>query len=184
MQVRRVVTGRGAAGTSIVTGIGPPPRSHAYQRVPGLTETLVWATDPAGAPASGQGSADDDPTPSVRSYVPAAGGTRLIWLQFPPDAVFADPAFDPVAARAEQLDASPGLAERFELDAPGMHATPTVDYAIVVDGELWLELDDGQETPLRPGDVVVQRGTRHAWRNHGTAPATLAVMLIGVDQQS
>lgn len=173
MDVRRVVTGRTPDGVSVVTESGPPPRRHAYAHVPGLVETLVWAHD--GAPNAG----GVDPTAATASYVPPPGGSRLIWLQFPPDAVFADPAFDPDAARAEQLGASPGLADRFEPDAPGMHATPTVDYAIVVQGELWLELDGGQETRLQPGDVVVQNGTRHAWRNHGAEPATLAVVLVG-----
>lgn len=178
MEVTRVVTGRDASGASIVVSTGPSPRSHAYAHVPGLVETLVWATgDDVEQPRGGS-----DPAVAARSYVPPVGGSRLIWLEFPPDSVLADPAFDPRAARAEQLDASPGLAERFEDGEPGMHATPTVDYAIVVHGELWLELDGGHETRLRVGDVVVQNGTRHAWRNHGTVPATLAVVLLGADQ--
>ena len=173
MGLRRVVTARDPSGASVIVSDGRPPRSHAYRTIPGLLEVLVWATD---GPA-GSGSAD--PTLVTASYVPPPGGTRLIWLRFPPDAVFDDPSFDGAAARAEQVAVSPGLAERFEPDAPGMHATPTVDYAVVIEGTLWLELDRGVETRLGPGDVVVQNGTRHAWRNHGNQPATLLVVLVG-----
>jgi quercetin dioxygenase-like cupin family protein len=60
-----------------------------------------------------------------------------------------------------------------------MHTTPTVDYAVVLDGEILLDLDAGQTTLLLPGDVVVQNGTRHAWRNPGSTPATIFVVLIG-----
>ena len=73
----------------------------------------------------------------------------------------------------ENLAVSPGLAERFEPD--GMHTTPTVDYAIVLDGEIWLELDEGRRRLLRQHDVVIQNGTRHAWRNKSDRTATLAV---------
>ena len=60
-----------------------------------------------------------------------------------------------------------------------MHTTDSVDYVLVLDGEAWLELDDGQVSHLRAGDVVVQNGTRHAWRNLGTEPVTLAVVQVG-----
>ena len=100
-------------------------------------------------------------------------------VRFPPDSVFAEPGFDPVAAGREQARHIPGLAERFEAENPGMHTTDTVDYDIVLDGEIWLELDDGAEAHLRQGDVAVQCGTRHAWRNKSARPATMAFVLIG-----
>ena len=64
-----------------------------------------------------------------------------------------------------------------EEDDPGMHTTPTIDYGIVLSGEIDLELDEG-EVHLQAGDVVVQRGTRHAWRNRGTEPCRIAFVLI------
>ena len=73
----------------------------------------------------------------------------------------------------------PGLGAHMEPGAPGMHTTATIDFEVVLDGEVWLELDDGEEVHLHAGDCVVQNGTRHAWRNHGSAPARLAVFLIG-----
>ena len=60
-----------------------------------------------------------------------------------------------------------------------MHKTNTVDYSVVYDGEMWLELDDGKTLHLNRGDVVVQNGTRHAWRNKGTKPVTMLFFLNG-----
>src|SRR2546430_6736350 len=60
-----------------------------------------------------------------------------------------------------------GLADHFEKEDPGMHKTNTVDYAVIYGGEMWLELDDGETLHLNRGDVVVQNGTRHVWRNKG-----------------
>ncbi|MET3229769.1 UNVERIFIED_ORG: hypothetical protein ABIC54_001943 [Burkholderia sp. 1263] len=173
LALRRIVTGHDASGASTVALDAPPPRSDAYRHIPGMVSRLVWATEPAQAiPFDGT-----DPTPAVATFVPAASGTRFLIVTFPPDSVFLAPDFDPQAAAAENLAISPGLAELFEED--GMHATPTVDYGIVLDGEIWLELDEGRAELLRKHDVVVQNGTRHAWRNKSGRPATLAFVLIG-----
>jgi mannose-6-phosphate isomerase-like protein (cupin superfamily) len=107
----------------------------------------------------------------------------LMIVTFPPDAGFMSPSFDPAAADAEQRIHVPGLAERFEAEAPGMHTTDTVDYDIVLDGEIWLELDDGAEVHLEQGDVVVQCGTLHAWRNKGSTTATMCFVLIGAERE-
>jgi mannose-6-phosphate isomerase-like protein (cupin superfamily) len=90
------------------------------------------------------------------------------------------PATADTAAAARELEEKlPGLAKYMEADAPGMHTTDTIDFEVVLDGEVWLELDDGKEVHLRPGDTVVQNGTRHAWHNRGTKPARLAVFITG-----
>jgi quercetin dioxygenase-like cupin family protein len=68
-----------------------------------------------------------------------------------------------------------------EPDDPGMHTTPTIDFEVVLSGEVILELDDGAEVTLRPGDTVVQNGTRHRWRNEGSDPAVLAVFICGAE---
>jgi quercetin dioxygenase-like cupin family protein len=73
----------------------------------------------------------------------------------------------------------PGLADTFERDGSKMHVTQTVDYAILLDGELWLELDDGETVHLSADDVVVQQATRHGWRNKGEHPATIAFVMLG-----
>ncbi|MDM0037855.1 cupin domain-containing protein [Variovorax sp. J22G21] len=173
LAIRRVVTGHDRVGASEVALDTRVPRTDAFQHIPGMVSRLVWASAPVpGLPFDGV-----DPTPAVADFVPAAGATRFLIVTFPPDSVFAAPDFDPAAAAAENLAISPGLAECFEPD--GMHATPTMDYGIVLDGEIWLELDEGRSTHLQRHDVVVQHGTRHAWRNKSERPATLAFVLIG-----
>ncbi|WP_298500291.1 cupin domain-containing protein [uncultured Maritimibacter sp.] len=100
-------------------------------------------------------------------------------VTFPPDAVFGSEGFDFERAGAEHAVLSPGLAETFEPDNPGMHRTPTVDYVAVLSGRVVLELDDGATVALGPGDTVVQQGTRHAWRNPFDEPVSIAVVLTG-----
>jgi len=66
-----------------------------------------------------------------------------------------------------------------EPGAPGMHTTATVDFEVVLSGQVTLELDDGASVTLGPGDTVVQNGTRHRWSNPGSVPVVIAVFLIG-----
>jgi uncharacterized cupin superfamily protein len=65
-----------------------------------------------------------------------------------------------------------------EPDNPGFHTTQTTDYVILLAGEVWLVVDEG-EVHLKPGDAVIQLGSRHAWQNRSTKPATLCVVLLG-----
>lgn len=176
--IRRIVTGHDRAGKAAVAIDSSPPRTNVFEHIPGMVSRLVWATPAAPVvPHDGQ-----DPTPAVTSIVPGVGESRFLVVTFPPDSVFGAADFDPAAAVRENLAVSPGLAELFEAD--GMHQTPTVDYAILLDGEIWLELDDGRAELLRPHDVVVQNGTRHAWRNKSGRPATLAFILIGAARRA
>jgi mannose-6-phosphate isomerase-like protein (cupin superfamily) len=115
----------------------------------------------------------------LKRPVPGPGGTSLHFLTFPPASVFSDPSFDGEAARDEALIRLRGLADYFEKEDPAMHKTNTVDYAVVYDGEIWLELDNGETVHLNRGDVVVQSGTRHAWRNKGARPVTMLFFLNG-----
>jgi uncharacterized cupin superfamily protein len=172
VDIRRVVTGHDPNGQAVVVSDGPAPRSHDFRHVPGMSSTLVWAT------AAAQPAGAADPTPGLASQLPGPGGTCFVIVRFPPDEVLA--GADPVAAAAEHLTASPGIAERFEPGTPGMHVTDSVDYVLVLDGTIWLDLDDGEPIRLGPGDTVIQNATRHAWRNLGDAPATLAVVHVGV----
>jgi hypothetical protein len=164
MKIRRVVTGLDASGRAAVVSDGPAPRSHDLVNVPGMSTSMLWATAP-GEPIRRDGS---DPTPGVRRQLPEPGGTCFLIIRFPSDSVFAAPSFDAAAASAERRIAFPGVAELLEPDNPGMHTTDSVDYVIVLDGDLWLELDNGQLTRLGPGDTVVQNGTRY--RRHPPRP--------------
>ncbi len=159
------------AGRSKVVSDRAAPRAHDFVHTPGMRQALVWATEP-GQPAA---ELDRDRSEEVPSLVPGPGGTRLFLIELPPRAALT--GVDPESA-AEAARVSPGMAELF--DEAGMHATPTLDYVIVVAGEVWLELDDG-ETRLRRGDVVVQVATRHAWSVRTSEPATIAVAMLGIE---
>jgi mannose-6-phosphate isomerase-like protein (cupin superfamily) len=171
---RRVVTGV-RNGKAVVVTDGPTPNAHVYESIPGMMTSVLYAT----AASASYPAIDDETAPPRGRLVPAPGETTLVIVTFPPDSVFGSPDFDPAAAGAEQYDFAPDFAERFELDNPGKHRTERIDYDIVLDGEIWLELDD-ETTHLSAGDVVVQCGTRHAWRNHGDRPATMCFVLVGV----
>src|SRR5262249_40429043 len=97
-----------------------------------------------------------------------------------PDSVTTPEDLDIPAAIEELMAALPGLAEAMEPDNPGMHTTDTVDFDVVMSGEVWLELDDGGEVHLKAGDCVVQNGTRHGWSNRTSKPCTIAVALLGM----
>jgi mannose-6-phosphate isomerase-like protein (cupin superfamily) len=166
-----IVDNRG--GKSQVVSEGQQP-SNAFSSVPGFDPAVIWGT--AAAPPLPWDRIDVAAASS--SVMPDAGGTRLWKVTFPPDSVMASPGFDPAQAGAEYSRRLPGLFEHFEADSPGMHTTPTIDYDIVLEGEITLELDDGKMVELKQGDIVVQFGTRHAWRNRGEKPATLIFVLI------
>jgi mannose-6-phosphate isomerase-like protein (cupin superfamily) len=175
MKLRRVVTGRDSAGRSGFIADGAPPKAHDFVHIRGMQVAQLWATIPMPTlPAKVV-----DPTSSQASILPSLGGTQFLVVAFPPDTVMQSADFDPVAAGAENQKHVPGLAERFEMENPGMHTTDSIDYGIVLDGEISLELDDGRIVHLQTHDVVVQNGTRHAWRNRGTKPAVMAFVLIG-----
>lgn len=171
---RRVVAYVDKRGKSRLAPSELAPRVAEYVATPGMRTSVLWATQ--GAPSLP--SKPDDPVPRLTSFHPSPEGSVFLTLTLPPDAVYASPDFDPVAAGKEQLKQAPGIADRMEPDAPGFHTTQTVDYVIVLAGEVWLVLDEG-ETRLSAGDTVIQLGSRHAWQNRTSAPATLAVVLMG-----
>ncbi|MGB4062505.1 MAG: cupin domain-containing protein [Azonexus sp.] len=174
---RRIVTGE-KNGRSIFVSDGPIPNSHDYQSVPGFQTALAWAT-----PLAPQLPYDGlDPTLAIESFIPAPDGTRMIIVQFPPDSIFESDAFNPEGAGQEYAKYLPGLAECFDSDGSGMHKTDSVDYDIILSGELWLELDDGEVRHLKAGDIVIQNGTRHAWRNRSDQPASMIAVLIGASR--
>ena len=83
------------------------------------------------------------------------------------------------SALKELNDKVPGMGDVMERGAPGMHTSDTIDYGIVVRGEMTLELDDGQKVHLRQGDCIVQNGTRHRWRNPLPEPCLMAFVSVG-----
>jgi mannose-6-phosphate isomerase-like protein (cupin superfamily) len=174
MSVRRVVTAKNAGGKSVVVSDGTSPRQMALKHTPGFVSAPIWMAKPS-LPADGK----DPMSIPDSSLLPGPGGSTFLIVTFPPDRVMMSPEFNPALAGPEHAAAAPGIAETFEMDNPGMHTTPTVDYVCVIDGEIVLELDDGVTVQLKQGDTVVQQGARHAWRNPGDKPATLAFVLLG-----
>ena len=172
--VRLVVTGRNAAGKSVLTHAGSLD-SKVSVHMPGFSSAMAWATE-AGFTVP---DVDFSFPSRVRSQHPGPGESRLLVVNFPPDSVVMSPNFDPAAAAAEMAHIAPGIADRFEVESPGMHCTDSVDYGIVIAGELWLELDDGCVHELQIGDIVVQNGTRHAWRNRSDSIATMVFVMLG-----
>jgi mannose-6-phosphate isomerase-like protein (cupin superfamily) len=172
---RRVVT-ENVNGKSVVQSDGPI-EAYEFRTVPGYEHTLIWV-NPKTPDLSKEQRFDRYPD----SVVPGPGGTSLHFVTFPPSAVFADSSFDGEAARSEALIRLRGLADHFEKEDPAMHKTNTVDYAVVYEGEIWLELDDAKTIHLKRGDVVVENGTRHAWRNKGTTPVTMLFILNGAKE--
>jgi mannose-6-phosphate isomerase-like protein (cupin superfamily) len=173
MSVRRVVTGN-VGGKSRIISDGGTRRAKEFKNIPGQSAALVWSTPAApGAPSDGA-----DVVTEKGNYVPQQPGeTRLMIVTFAPDAVMM--SIDPGAAFQEFAEHIPDLAAAMEPDSPGMHTTQTIDYGIVLEGEVWLELDDGKQVHLKPHDIVVQNGTRHAWRNKSDKPVKIAFVLIG-----
>ena len=169
---RRIVTGK-VNGKSVVESDEPLP-AYEFKTVPGYEHTLIWL-NPETPDLTQEQRLEKYPD----SVVPGPGGTSLHFVTFPPGSVFADPSFDGEAAQKEALVRLPGLADHFEKEDSGMHKTNTVDYAVVYEGETWMELDEGETLHLNRGDVVVQNGTRHAWRNKGAKPVTMLFFLNG-----
>src|SRR6266852_7457941 len=172
---RRVVT-MNVDGHSVVQS-DEQMQAYEFKSVPNYEHTLVWV-NPTTPDLREEQRFDRYP----ESVVPGPGGTSLHFVTFPPSSNFADHSFDGEAARREALIRLRGLADHFEKEDPAMHQTNTVDYAVVYEGEIWLELDDAKTVHLKRGDVVVQNGTRHAWRNKGTTPVTMLFFLNGAKE--
>lgn len=164
-------------GRSVVVEDAEAP-GNLFSAVPGFDPAVIWGT-PAAPVVPWDGI---DLAAGSATVMPEIGGTRLFVVTFPPDSVMVAPNFDLNAAGAEYGQRLPGLAELFEADSPGMHTSDTIDYDIVLDGEISVEFDDGAMVDLKKGDILIQYGTRHAWRNRGSAPATMIFVLIGAKQ--
>jgi len=175
--MRRVITGV-VGGKAVFLADGEPSNRHEYAGWPGHMTSVIWAT--AATPTLPV-SLGGEPQPGIL-VSPAPGETRLMCVRFPPDSIFADPRFDGPGYGAEAGVHLKGLIDAFEPGGNGMHRTDSIDYDVVIDGEIWLELDDGAETCLKTGDVVVQGGTRHAWRNKSAKDAVMLFVLVGAKQ--
>ena len=172
MDVRRVVTGVDASGKSVfVSDEQVAPKTVSL--MPGTEFHQMWGADEQVALPS------DGNQPAWKGYFPPVQGFRFGCFTLGPESVTLPEDLDFDAALAELAERLPGLADVAEPENPGMHTTDTVDFDVVLSGEVWLELDDGAQVQLKPGDCVIQNGTRHAWHNKTDQPCTLAVAIVG-----
>jgi quercetin dioxygenase-like cupin family protein len=174
-QVRRVVTGHDARGRAVVISDAPAPFVHVNAVNPEWYSTDIWRTSETPArivPAA------PEPTLGPRRQKPGKRGTVLRINHFPPESE-AVRRMDPEASRRAFAALGNEKAATFGKGGrhPLMHRTETIDYAIVLAGEITMVLDD-DDVDLKAGDVVVQCGTNHAWSNRSKAPCIVAFVLI------
>jgi mannose-6-phosphate isomerase-like protein (cupin superfamily) len=175
--IHRVVTGHNAEGRAVIASAGPLPTVAALQAVPGVVFHEVWATTGSPAPID-DGRTAADPTLGPLTLPPPSHGTRIRFVDLPPDTpeLLARSAADVKAGFAEIGDAKASTAQASS-PHPLMHRTETVDYGVLIEGEITLIVDEG-EVVLKPGSVVVQRGTNHAWANRSGRMARMLFVLI------
>lgn len=148
---RRIVTGHDAAGVSVIVSDGPVPVSREIEP-DRVAFHEIWLTEATPAPISAREATE--PTQRTLEVPPPTQGTKIRINEF-----------------------LPGGLDARGLQSP-VHRTESVDYGIVLEGEITLILDDSEVT-ARAGDVIVQRGTSHAWANRGDSVARVAFVLVG-----
>jgi mannose-6-phosphate isomerase-like protein (cupin superfamily) len=173
---RRIVTGHDAQGRAVILEDGPPPRVARIGGEHGPLFFEVWNTRETPARID---RASGEPAEEGIQLAPPKNGTRIRVLEVPPE--------DPSIAKLTPEQARAHFAEVGAADAAShagsgskhafMHRTETIDYGIVLEGEITLIMDEG-ETVVRAGDIVIQRGTNHGWANRGNVPCRIAFILI------
>lgn len=169
-KVRRIVTGVNDAGRSCILSDTLLPTAEVAPGEP--VRVGLWTTE--ASPASNKGTHDPVPDGVIMRTPPAhRGGTVIRLTDIPSEKAR---VFDPDDLRRRGCKTTPARSARH----PGFHATDTVDYAICLEGEVWAVLDE-DETLMRPGDVLIQRGTYHAWSNRSDSICRMAFILIDAE---
>lgn len=174
-RIRRVVTGHDRNGKAIVISDSLAPAVRTNPLRPGHISVDIWKTDAMPVPLTAE---DPDPTAGPRQIHPPARGTVIRISEVPPESE-AVRNLDPQQAREVFKAMGNEAASTFGRGGrhPFMHRTETIDYAVVLAGEIWLLLDD-TDVHLKAGDVVIQRGTNHAWSNRSDQPCRMLYVLI------
>lgn len=170
--IRRVVTGHDETGKAIVVFDGANPHKNVRPGS-GTAARLLWVTDRTPADISGR----SDRAAVKIGIAPPAGGSVFRVVDFPPttDAEIAKLDADYMH---KEISHGESRASRYRPPThPFMHRTRTVDYAIVIAGEIDMKLDE-EEIHLKAGDVLIQQGTNHAWINRSGKPCRIAFVLI------
>jgi hypothetical protein len=171
LSVRRVVTGHDEEGKAVVLMDGEAGNVKVRQAT-GIGSALLWVTDSTPPDLSG----DSDAAEREIGVAPPPRGSIFRIVEFPPEKNPESPLSNEEMIKEMGLDhpGKPGEKPRH----PAMHRTASIDYGIVLSGEIDMWLDDS-EVHLKAGDVIVQRGTNHAWVNRGDQPCRIAFILIG-----
>jgi mannose-6-phosphate isomerase-like protein (cupin superfamily) len=161
MQLRRVVTGHNESGQSVVTSdelVSP------FEMGPAAWGCSIWGRD------DGPVFPDHGELPSIGNGLPPVGGFRFGVMILS-------------AGGTPQLDrwVVETYGESADPDRPGMHHTQSLDLVVVLEGEIAMQMDNGDEVVLRRNDFVIQNGTNHRWENRGQSDAVIAVTVIGAD---
>ena len=174
-QIRRVVTGHDASGKAVVLSDGPVPTVHGNPIRPGQLSFEVWKTHASPAPIS---AVEPEPTTGPRSLQPPRHGNVFRISVVPPEA---EATRKLTPEQAHELFVKSGAKDASTYGRGGrhpmMHRTETVDYAVVLEGEITLLLDEG-DVQLKAGDIVIQRGTSHAWSNRSGKNVKMLYVLI------
>ena len=169
------MTGHDAAGQAIILSEAPPTRSQLVGGPGGPTFFEVWQTLETPALIHPQ---PEEPEQAGLVLAPPSHGTRIRVIEFPPEGEEIR-QLTAAAAQEKFQSMSGGHAATAQAGAPHplMHRTQTVDYGIVLEGEITLVVDHG-ETTIRAGDIVIQNGTNHAWANRSGKICRMAFVLI------
>jgi len=171
-EFRRVVTGHDANGKAIVVEDSNASQYLERPNRPGVRLTNFWIE--RGSPAEYDGETDTCTGDFILRPPPLGSTFRCV--EFQPEDPEVLKTLDGKAAFGE-MGASANIVENER--HPFMHRTDSVDYAIVLTGEIWMMLDEEEDDVLlKAGDVVIQRGTNHAWSNRGTETCVIAFVLV------
>lgn len=170
--MRRVVTGHDSTGKAVVIADGYPGVESSSQTRKAIN---LWFTDEMPA-AIGLGQ--DDTIDRPYSIAPAKGGTAFRIYELPPDSEsIGGRSAQEIKAAFNQAGGGNFSTTRPDSPHPLMHRTETIDYGIILEGEIYLLMDD-TEVHLKQGDVIIQRGTNHAWSNRSNSPCRMAFVVI------
>ncbi len=172
-EFKRVVTGHDQQGLAIVAGNGPTPNVFPLAAVPGTVFYELWSSGASPAPLDNA----SDPTSKPLQLSPGPQGSVIRVVDIPPDSVQNQVSAEEAAAVFAEIGQSHAGTGQANSRHKLMHRTETLDYGIVTEGEVWLVLDE-EEVQLKRGDVVVQRGTNHAWSNRTDAMARMVFILL------
>jgi mannose-6-phosphate isomerase-like protein (cupin superfamily) len=176
--IRRIVTGHDSHGRATVISDAPSPHIRTSPARDGVAYTNIWQTNRMPVPIHGA----TDPVTDAMNLEPPSNGSNLRFVEFEPEGphLAKVDAAGARAAFAAMGGAGHALTQHENAQHPWMHRTKSVDYGIVISGEIYLVLDD-QEVLMRPGDVCIQRGTNHAWSNRSETNCIMAFVLIDGD---